>query len=109
MRFLIDAQLPPGLVNLFVDAGHEAVHVTDVRLLTEQDKKICAYAVREGMIVVTKDEDFVQMRLFSSEVPSVLWIRVGNTTNRALAMRLQPLLGEALAALAAGEKIVEIR
>ena len=109
MRFLIDAQLPPGLVNLFVDAGHEAVHVTDVGLLTEQDTKIGTYAVQEGMIIVTKDEDFAQMRLLPSETPTVLWIRIGNATNRVLATRLQPLLGEALTALASGEKIVEIR
>ncbi len=109
MRFLIDAQLPPGLVNMFIDAGHEAVHVTDVGLLSEPDTRIWAYAVRERMIVVTKDEDFVQMRLFSSEAPRVLWIRIGNATNRMLAMRLQPLLGEALAALESGEVVVEIR
>jgi predicted nuclease of predicted toxin-antitoxin system len=109
VRFLIDAQLPPGLVNLFVDAGHEAVHVTDIGLLTEQDTRIGTYALQEGMIVVTRDEDFVQMRLLSSETPRVLWIRIGNATNRVLAMRVQPLLGEALSALASGEKIVEIR
>ena len=109
MRFLIDAQLPPGLVKLFVEAGHEVVHVMDLGLLSEGDAKIGAYAARESMIVVTKDEDFVQMRLLSSEVPGVLWIRIGNATNRVLTMRLQPLLREVLAALAAGEKVVEIR
>jgi predicted nuclease of predicted toxin-antitoxin system len=109
VRFLIDAQLPPGLMNLLVDAGHEAVHVTDVGLLTEPDTTICAYAVREEMIVVTKDEDFVQMRLLSTEVPRVLWIRIGNATNRILALRVQPRLGEALTALESGEEVVEIR
>ena len=109
MRFLIDAQLPPGLVDLFVDAGHEAVHVTDVGLLTEQDSKISTYAVQEEMIIVTKDEDFVQVQLHSFETPTVLWIRIGNATNRVLAMRMQALLDEVLTALASGEKIVEIR
>ena len=109
MRFLIDAQLPPGLVHLLVDAGHEAIHVTDLGLLTEPDMKIGEYAIQQDMIVVTKDEDFVQMRLMSSEVPRVLWIRIGNATNRVLALCLQPLLSEALAALASGKTIVEIR
>jgi hypothetical protein len=39
----------------------------------------------------------------------VLWIRLGNTTNHALVAKLTPLLDQVLAALAAGETVVEIR
>ena len=109
MRFLIDAQLPPGLVSIFIQAGHEAVHVTDVGLLTKDDVKIGAYAAKAGMIVVTKDEDFATMRRLSASAPKVIWVRIGNATNRALRMRIQPLMAEILAALAAGEQIIEVR
>jgi predicted nuclease of predicted toxin-antitoxin system len=109
VRFLIDTQLPPGLVHLFIQAGHEAVHVTDVGLLTENDAKVGAYASEAGMIIVTKDEDFVTMRRLSSGAPKVVWVRIGNATSRALTARMRPLMAETLAALAAGEVIVEVR
>ncbi|HEY5565917.1 MAG TPA: DUF5615 family PIN-like protein [Gammaproteobacteria bacterium] len=109
MRFLIDAQLPPGLARLFITASQEAVHVTDVGLLTENDVEIGAYAAKAQMIIVTKDEDFVTMRRLSSRAPKVVWVRIGNATSRALTMRMQPLMVEILAALAAGEEVVEVR
>ena len=109
MRFLIDAQLPPGLAKLFARAGHEAVHVFDVGLHTEEDGKISAFASKSGMIIVTKDEDFVTMRRLSPAAPRVIWVRIGNTTNRVLRDRIQPLMDEILAAVAAGEEIIEIR
>lgn len=109
MHFLIDAQLPVGLVNLFREAGHEAIHVVDAGLLTARDGEIRTYAAKAGMVVVTKDEDFAVMRRFSANAPRVIWVRTGNTTNRALKARLQPLMAEILTALADGEAIVEVR
>ena len=83
--------------------------MTEVGLLTEDDGKIAAYAARAGMIVVTKDEDFATMRRLSSRAPKVLWVRIGNATTRALTARIQPLMPEILAALAAGEDVIEVR
>lgn len=111
MRFLLDAQLPPALTNLFVKAHQDAVHVRDVGLLTANDTEIAAYAAKADMIIVTKDEDFVTMRKLSSSshAPKVVWIRIGNATNRVLETRMRPLMPEILAALAAGEAIIEVR
>jgi predicted nuclease of predicted toxin-antitoxin system len=30
VKFLIDAQLPPALAQLFKDAGHETTHVAEI-------------------------------------------------------------------------------
>jgi predicted nuclease of predicted toxin-antitoxin system len=109
VHFLIDAQLPVGLIRLFQQAGHEAAHVYEVGLLGARDGEIRAFAARAGMIVVTKDRDFATMRQLSSRAPRVVWIRTGNTTNHALRTRLEPAMDEILAALAEGEAIVEIR
>jgi predicted nuclease of predicted toxin-antitoxin system len=81
----------------------------EVGLLTAGDARISAYAAEAQMIVVTKDEDFTTMRRHASRAPKVVWLRIGNTTNRALRTRLKPLLPEILAALAAGEELVEVR
>jgi len=109
VRFLIDAQLPVRLVDVFRGAGHSAVHVADVGLLLATDAEIRRYAERKGMIVVTKDEDFAVARQLAGKGPAVLWIRLGNTTNRALVARLEPLLAQILSALEDGETVVEIR
>jgi predicted nuclease of predicted toxin-antitoxin system len=45
MRFFVDAQLPPGLVEFLEKRGHEAKAVHDVRLREAQDRAIWAFAV----------------------------------------------------------------
>jgi predicted nuclease of predicted toxin-antitoxin system len=111
VRFLIDAQLPPALASLFVNARQEAVHVRDVGLLAANDAEIATYAAKADMIIVTKDEDFVTMRKLSSSsnAPKVVWVRIGNATNRVLETHMRPLMPDILAALAAGEEIIEVR
>jgi predicted nuclease of predicted toxin-antitoxin system len=109
VRFLVDAQLPVRLVHLLREAGHEALHVADVDLLSATDAAIRRHAEHHGMIVITKDEDFAMARQLTGRGPAVLWIRLGNTTNHALVAKLKPLLDQVLAALAAGETVVEIR
>jgi predicted nuclease of predicted toxin-antitoxin system len=108
VRLLIDAQLPTSLASLFVEAGHEAIHVADAGMLADHDVAIGRYAAEAGMIAVTKDEDFAVMRRLSSGAPSVLWVRFGNATNRLLGSRMEPLMPEILAAFEAGEPIVEV-
>jgi len=63
MRFLVDAQLPPGLVQFLEKRGHEAKAVRDVGLREAQDPAIWAFAVSGGRLVVTKDEDFAERAL----------------------------------------------
>jgi predicted nuclease of predicted toxin-antitoxin system len=109
VRFLIDAQLPPALKDLFIEAGYDAAHVAEVGMLTESDARIGAYAAEAGMIIATKDEDFVTTRRLSPRAPRVVWIRIGNATSRVLRTTMEPLMPETLSALAAGEGIVEIR
>jgi len=59
-------------------------------------------------VLVTKDEDFVTMRALSAAGPAMIWVRVGNTTNRALIGRLSAVFPSVLAALERGETIVQI-
>jgi predicted nuclease of predicted toxin-antitoxin system len=109
VRFLIDAQLPPGLAQHLVDLGHEAVHVGDVGLLAARDQDIWQHAVAIGAVLVTKDEDFVTMRALSTAAgPPVIWVRVGNATRRILIQRFSAILPKLLAALERGETVVQI-
>lgn len=108
IRFLIDAQLPPGLTHRLSRLGHRAEHVNRVNLGTASDTVIWRHAARAGATLVTKDEDFVALAGRDPHGPQVVWIRVGNISNEALWRTIEPLLDEIVEALKAGERIVEV-
>ncbi len=108
MRLVIDAQLPPALRAVFTEAGHEAEHVRDVGLLGAEDGEIWRYASSCEAVIVSKDEDFAVKRVLYPGGPAVVWLRVGNCTNRALRHWFVPLLETVVARLSAGEKLIEL-
>ena len=107
MRFLIDAQLPPALCDWFRERGHDAEHVRDALGGQTPDRLISAYVERHGLVLVTKDDDFllrhppVRYRL--------LWLRCGNITNRSLRVWLDDRWTAIDARLAQGELVIEVR
>ena len=107
MRFLVDAQLPPGLCGWLRERGHEAVHVFEIELLAASDEAIAARAEADGAVLVSKDEDFVTLRL--PERFAFLWLRCGNATNRALATWLEARWERIETLLEEGEPFVEVR
>jgi predicted nuclease of predicted toxin-antitoxin system len=109
LKILIDAQLPPGLKLMLAEAGHEALHVVEVGLRDADDAQVWEYAVREGTIVVTKDEDFAARRLREPHGPTIIWLRVGNCSRAALVRWLAPLLASIEALVEAGESVIEVR
>jgi len=84
MKFIVDAQLPRKFVIWLSEAGHDALHTLDLpkRNLTS-DKELTEFAVTQGRIVISKDDDFVQAYLINGE-PSLLLISTGNISNLAL-------------------------
>ncbi|MDQ6435558.1 DUF5615 family PIN-like protein [Mesorhizobium sp. LHD-90] len=107
--FLIDAQLPPGLARNLEAAGHSASHVYDIGMGAATDHQVAAAAVERHAILVSKDEDFFVMCQLGQLACPFLWVRVGNTTNRALWKIVEPVLDSALKAFAAGDQVVELR
>jgi predicted nuclease of predicted toxin-antitoxin system len=108
IRFLIDAQLPPGLARRLAAGGHIAEHVNRIGLGNTSDSAIWEYAARTGATLVTKDEDFVALAAQEPAGPQVVWIRIGNISNDALWRALEPLLDEIVQSLNAGERVVEV-
>ena len=107
MRFLIDAQLPPALCRWLRERGHEAAHVAELGLIAAADAEIANHAEAHDMVLVSKDEDFMVLRL--PDRFALLWLRCGNATNRALAAWLEPRWAQVEALLEAGERFVEVR
>lgn len=105
MHFLIDEQLPPGLAEKLRTAGYAADHVREIGLGGAADRDVQAAAERMGAVLVTKDEDFVVAG--RSGRVAVVWVRLGNVTNRVLWRAMEPALAEIIAAIEAGETLVE--
>ena len=108
MKFLIDQQLPPGLAVWLGERGFEAQHVREVGLRDAEDREIWAHAVRERFVIVTKDEDFPQRRA-RLEGPVIVWLRLGNATNRQLFAWLAPRWAGIVESIEEAAGVVEVR
>ena len=109
MRFIVDAQLPPALARSMAAAGLQAEHVVDVGLRDSEDSAIWHYAVEQHAVLVTKDEDFPRRLQQSKNGPTILWLRIGNTSRRALLQWFEPLIPQIVQMLGTGERLIELR
>lgn len=108
MKFLIDAQLPPALAHWFREAGCESQAVREIDLREADDGAIWRHAAQNDYVIVTKDEEFA-LRVQATETgPSVVWLRVGNTSNAVLRDWLIPCVPQILALIDQGTRFVEI-
>ena len=108
MRFLIDAQLPPGLARWLAAQGYPSEHVDDLGLGAAPDGEIEARARETRAVIWSKDAGFADRARRSAGL-QVVWLRIGNTTNASLRARLAPHLAVIVAALQNGETLVEVR
>ena len=109
IRFLIDTQLPPALARWLREQGHEAEHVVDLGLAQSKDNQLWVYAAEHQAVVITKDEDFAEWVIHGRAGPSVLWLRIGNCSRKALFKWLEPLLPVIQEKLSQGERLIEVR
>lgn len=102
--------LPPALARSLASHGHQAEHVIDLGMADADDTAIWDYALMHQAILVTKDEDFPH-RLSQSppKAPAVVWLRVGNTSRRALLKWFEPMLPRIVHLVEQGNKLIEIR
>ena len=109
MKFIVDAQLPPALAHWLNDAGHEAVHVQDTGLCNADDSSIWQFASEQRAVIVTKDEDFAARARQTASGPTILWLRIGNCSRRALLSWFAPLLPAILREIEQGQRLIEVR
>ncbi len=110
MKLWINAQLSPALATWIAKTfSVDAVAVRDIGLRDATDNEIFVSAHREGAIVLTKDSDFVDLVKTRGAPPQVIWLTCGNTSNARLRKILSETLPQALALLASGESVVEIK
>ena len=109
MTIWVDAQLPPTLAAWLTEQFKvEAANLDTVGLGHAPDISIFQHARKPGHVIMTKDDDFVDLVTRLGPPPQILWVTCGNVTNRALRDLLVRAFPAAQAHLAAGEPVVEL-
>ncbi len=110
MKLLVDNQLPLALARFLSANGFECRHVVDIGLEAASDQTIWNHATREGLVIVTKDEDFPHLADRQASIPpQVLWVRLGNCRKAALLKAFADVLPQIGEQLQAGHAVVELR
>lgn len=109
MKFWVDAQLSPALAPWL--SRTFAVETFSVRWLGLQDasdEEIFTAAREAKAVVITKDQDFVQLLERLGPPPQLIWVTCGNTSNVQMRRILHETFQGTLLLLQAGEPLVEI-
>jgi len=84
MKYIVDAQLPPALARFLSGRGENAIHALDVEMMESSDALIWEYALKESLVIITKDEDFQIRASISTKFPTIIWVRIGNCSKNAI-------------------------
>lgn len=109
MKFIVDVQLPGALVRELRRRGHEAHRVVDIILPTTPDALVLTLAVARGAIIMTKDEDYVDLSARAVPPVALVWFRCGNISNAELLRLVDRNFERLVSALDRGELLIEIR
>jgi len=63
-RFLVDESLGVEVANVLRSDGWNVRYIDDVGLAGHSDEDVCAFAFREGRLILTHDADFLDDRRF---------------------------------------------
>ncbi|MGH7577912.1 MAG: DUF5615 family PIN-like protein [Longimicrobiales bacterium] len=109
MTLWLDAQISPAMAPwLHMRFGIDTVAVRDMGLREAEDVEIFDRAKSAGVVVMTKDSDFVELLDRRGPPPQVIWLRSGNTSNARLKQLLGHAFGQVLEMIRAVEPLVEI-
>jgi predicted nuclease of predicted toxin-antitoxin system len=107
MKILIDMNLSPDWVEVFVRHGLTAVHWSTIGDPRAEDTELMDWARANNHVVFTHDLDFgAMLALTQAESPSVIQVRTQDVTPSHLAKAVIGVLQDNGALLAAGALIV---
>jgi predicted nuclease of predicted toxin-antitoxin system len=78
MKLLFDANLSPTLVGSLADLFPNSEHIFRCGNVKEDDKAIWHLARSNGYVIVTKDNDFLELSLRHGSPPKLILLRTGN-------------------------------
>ncbi|MBB3841552.1 putative nuclease of putative toxin-antitoxin system [Runella defluvii] len=108
MKIIVDAQLSPSLALWLTQTFDiEAYSVKFLGLRDAKDRDIFEAARKLNAIVLTKDDDFVNLVTEKGSPPKIIWVTCGNTSNQRMKEILTQYLSNALNLLKTAD-LVEI-
>ena len=109
MTLWLDAQLSPRLARWLGEYLHvTALPVRDIGLRDADDEVIYRDAARAGVVMVTKDRDFIDLQHRIGPPPQIIWLTCGNTSEARLQEIFSKHLDAARRLIEAGDSLVEI-
>lgn len=95
--------LSPAVAERLRQAGHEALHWSQVGAITANDPAISAHAATNGFVIVTHDLDFAALHAQANRrSPSVILIRADDLSVSQLVARLEAVIVDIQPELEAG-------
>jgi predicted nuclease of predicted toxin-antitoxin system len=105
----IDMNLPATMKNWFSDlSGYPCLHFADLGFEVESDVAVLDRARGMGTIILTKDRDFADLISVRGAPPQVVWLRIGNATNRRLRLLVSPLVPRIVRFIESGAHLIEV-
>lgn len=84
MRLLFDRNLSPRLTSMLDALCPLSIHVQDLGLDRAADTVLWDYAIRNGLVIVTKDKDLRDLSVARGHPPKVIRIDLGNCRTQAV-------------------------
>ena len=85
MKLLLDANISWKLINTLTPVFGECSHVDSIDLtIPAKDEDIWNYAKENGYIIITKDNDFLDLLELKGFPPKVVLIKTGNNSSKIL-------------------------
>lgn len=107
MKFLIDAQMPPSLKQVFGYRNYDVIHTLDLPLKNNTpDSEITKIAMKENRILITKDSDFYDSYLLKNEPPKLILVKTGNISTKHLKSLFQDYFDEIIEKLTENDLII---
>jgi predicted nuclease of predicted toxin-antitoxin system len=109
MKFLVDEQLPPLLVDWLLERQYDTIYATALaagKRITDHD--ICQCSIDEQRVVITKDEDFLTTYLMKKQPYKLIYLTVDNIKNRQLLDRFRANFDSWEFQLEAGANVLEV-
>jgi len=83
LKFLVDVNLSPRLVQILNQYGVNAVHWSEIGSLKAPDEEIFLLARKRNFVVITHDLDFgAILAATQADAPSVIQIRTLNVSRK---------------------------
>ena len=105
----MDNQLPLALSRFLAARGHNVAHVLEIGLDEASDTVIWKHAADQGIVLISKDEDFLRYAIRPNAATSLLWVRLPNCRNSALLAAFDKALPTIIEAVESGQRVIELR